>query len=84
MAPLGNQISTATKFDPYHQQTIKFAVGPMAEAPHTWLKTSLEISVLRLLFQYLKRVPLMGQSEAPHNLLQKKRNQLMGLILDYL
>ena len=84
MAPLGNQISTATKFDPYHQQTIKFAVEPMAEVPHTWLKTSLEISVLRLLFQCLKRVLLIGQSEAPHNLLQKKRNQLMGLILDYL
>ena len=74
IAPLGNQVSTAIKYIPYHQQTIKPAVGPMAQSLHTWLKTSLEISVLRLLFWCLKRVTLIGQSEASHNLLQRKEN----------
>ena len=35
IAPLGNQVSTAIKYIPYRQQTIKLAVGPMAHSLHT-------------------------------------------------
>ena len=48
----------------------------MTEPFHTWLKTFLEILVLRLLFWCFKRVILMGQSEASHNLLQRKEINL--------
>ena len=72
IAPLGNKVSTAIKNIPYHYQTIKLAVGKTVESLHTWLKTSLEISVVRL----VKRVTLVGQSKTSHNLLQRKEINL--------
>ena len=50
IAPLVNEVSTAIKNVPYRHQTIKLAVGTMVQSLHTWFKTSLEISVLRLVF----------------------------------
>ena len=76
IAPFRNEVCTAIKYVPYHHQTIKLAVGTMTESFHTWLKTFLEISVLGLLFWCFKRVILMGQSEASHNLLQRKEINL--------
>ena len=48
----------------------------MTESLHNWLKTILEISVLRLLFWSLKRVTVTGQSQVWHNLLQRKEINL--------
>ena len=54
IATLVNKVYTAIKNVPYCHQTINLAVGAMVESLHTWLKTSLAMSVLRLVFVFEK------------------------------
>ena len=82
IALLRNKVSLPLNV-PYYHQTIKHAVRTMVESLHTWLKTSLEISVHKLLFWYISKDSYIN--EPKRSLTQftvKKRNQLVGLILD--
>ena len=60
--------------------TIKFAVGTMADSLHNWLRTSLAISLLRLLFRCIwEDSYIRGQEWSFAQFTVKKRNQLVWL-----
>ena len=61
-----------------------FAVRAMAETLCTWLRTSLEISVLRLLFGCIwKDSYINGSKQSLTQFPMKKRNQLVGQVFSF-
>ena len=80
IAALKNDVSTDVT---YRRQTIKLAIGTMAESLHIYLKTPLEMSGLRLLFWRIWKdsyINAAKQSLTQCNV--KRRNHFEELILD--